>query len=61
MSPSDHNVDTEAQMDVEERRVELEDTAEKQRGDNTKTQSSGMSTLCLTTPSPHLSSSRELW
>ncbi len=49
MSPSDHDVDHEAQREVKERPVG--DTAEKQRGDNTKTQTSGMSAHCLTSPS----------
>jgi hypothetical protein len=51
--------DPEAQTEVEERQVD--DTDEKQRGINTKIQSSGMSAHCLASPSPHLSSSRELW
>ena len=47
------------QMDVEERQVG--DTAENQRGVNTKTQFSGMSAHFLMSSFPHLSSSRELW
>jgi hypothetical protein len=50
--------DPEAQPEVEERQAD--DTGEKRRGINTKTQSSGMSAHRLTSPSPHLSSG-ELW
>ena len=53
MPPPNLNVDPEAQTDVQERQVD--DTSEKQRGHNAKTQSTGMSIhFFLATPSPHL-------
>ena len=49
MLPSD---DTEAQVGVEMR--QFGDTGEQQRGIHAKSGDSGMSTHCLTSPSPHL-------
>ena len=56
MNPSN---DLEAQTGGNE--GQLEDTIEKRLGNNNTIQSSGMYAHRLTTLSPHLSSSRELW
>ena len=58
-SPSDQNVDPEALSVVEERQVD--DTTEKQCHDRNNTKTLSVLTRYSTSPSSHLSSSRELW